>query len=517
MNAVDNVAVAPAPAIAELAPLLGGAESPRAEAGLLAVLHERPGDGPAANSLIPHLIRTGRGSDAVDLARSHLIASQNKPQPKVNIARLLLAEALAAQGLGEAAEAAPSAEDLADVWSAQLRRAALMIQLGLFEEAAISCKAARNAMPIAATATQMIRLVKLARRARDHTLAADLAAQATEGDIGGAQQASLLSLRADSLFSLGRYVEAYEPLAKAAAISEDEQLGDKALWVARYHGDAEMLARAREQQVLRGRQRLPESLADGLGAIKDGPIPPLSAIPEHMAIPWKAAALPDSNWPDWAARFFWGEKASALLRDWIRFAGEERQDQLESILLPVEDTALRRAVDSGGGVIIAGSHLGSPAALFPYLLRLPSQLAIVAGGKSEIRGVEGFYVPQRGRSGTIRAVRARLQQGGMVALAVDMVRKGSDARIIGIGGGSLSFSPLVARLSRAWLVPSFWIQPEWCEGKIRLRLASLPEPDASEGKTQWEQRWFDAFSGNLLEFLRTCSPESACGLRVETL
>jgi tetratricopeptide (TPR) repeat protein len=514
-------AVAAAPAVAELAFLLGGPETGRAEAGLRAILLDKPANGLAARSLISHLIGAGRAPEAVDLARAHLTACETRPQRKPNLARLLLAEALAATNRREAAQVAPTAEDLGAVWSAQLRRAELMIRLARFDEAVASCRAARIAMPAPATGGHIVRLAKLAKRAGDLALAADWIGEAmgpdiAVGGISSRQRTILVNLRVDSLVALRRYAEAYEALEQAAATSEDTRLETQALWLARYHGDAEMMVRARDQQNLRGRQRLPTNLASGLAAIEIPPAPPLTAAPERMLVPWEAAALAASEWPAWASRHLWGGTASKLLVDWLQFAGEDRQDQLAALLLPVEDDSLRRALGQGRGVIIAGTHLGPIAAAFPYLLRLPSKLAVVGGGGTEIGGVEGIFVPRRGRAGAIRAVRQRLQQCGVAMIAIDMVLPGGGALPLEIGGRTLLFSSLVAKLSRALSVPSVWLQPEWRENQIHLRMAALPEAGIGEEKRDWERRWFDVSSRYLLDFLRTCSPESASGLRLQS-
>lgn len=519
-------AAAPKPE-SEVSDLLGRQQSGRLEADLLSLLRAEPRNGAAASRLVDHLIAAGRAPEAVDVARAYLALREATPNRKLHLARLLLAKALAFTDQKEAAEVAPSAEELGDSLDAQLQRARLMLQLGRLDEANASCRLAGRAMPVPATPAQLAQLskqlIRLARRAQEagnSAITEECTAQVLDTHrlaerLSDHERAALLSIRARNLVALGRYAEAYSAMEEAATIAGDTQLESRALWIARYHGDSELLSRAWEQQRVREQRRLPSDLDSGLAAIKTGAVPPLSAIPRPMEVAWRVAALPDSEWPSWASRFLWGEAASRLLAWWLKYAGKDRQGQLTDLVCPVGDDQLRRLLDQGRGLIVASTHLGPSAALFPHLLSVTQQLAIVSGGKSQIDGVEGIVVPQRGRAGSIRAIREYLDQRATVAMAVDMVPRGADSRPLDIAGYSLLFSPLVARLSRSLSAPSVWIQPEWRDGKIGLRIEALPEPKEREDKHEWEARWFAAFSAHFTGFLRTCSPESASGIRVD--
>lgn len=321
----------------------------------------------------------------------------------------------------------------------------------------------------------------------------------------------LVIYRARSLGELGLFAEAGAVIDEALSERQDGELERLGFKIARKSGDESLTTQARNRARRGGSLRLPRSLIDGLADIPAEPAPPMASMPLSMLVPWKLAGLPDEEWPRWASRYNWGAKASLLLSDWFTFAGADRQGELADLLLPVDAEPLRDFLQDGKSLLIAGTHMGPSVAGFPYLTSIRSDIGIVGAGGRDLPGLDEIFVSGRGELGGVMAMRRQLRDGGIVALLIDGAIK-SETRSVVLGGTALLFSTIVARLSRMLSVPSVWIQPEWCDGRIRLRIRALPPPPSGDDEPEWEARWFEAFGANLEEFLRSCSPESAAGL-----
>lgn len=215
-------------------------------------------------------------------------------------------------------------------------------------------------------------------------------------------------------------------------------------------------------------------------------------------------------------------------RNWSRRARQATRAALELYQLPpraedlrdlvvVPDIAqLEAALRDGRGLILVASHMGPPLA--HYLTRLLTNVTYFQNLQTPRHagtlGATSIAVTGRAQDAAILAVRT-LRRGGVLVTTPDVdVRylnggraaptNSVAARLFGV---EVELSNMAPKLSRELCAPSFWLQPQWLDGRIHFVIEGLPLAEPDEDADVWHSRWAQSYLSKL-EALMCSAPEN---------
>lgn len=205
----------------------------------------------------------------------------------------------------------------------------------------------------------------------------------------------------------------------------------------------------------------------------------------------------------WEDKVKWGYLADKLIQDWLECNPTEAE-QVAALFVGMDEAKQRLAdlMKRKKGLLLASAHIG-PIFVGPLAMSL---LRIDHNWVAHLPSVSPeFYLSNmvstsdQSGVGVISQVYTALEEGRAVVIAVDGV-SGAKTRKIEFEGLSIPHSDFLARMSYRMKVPSVFVAPYWCDGKIRVLFEELPNPADHETRLEFVNRWNSSY----LSMLKNC-------------
>ena len=246
---------------------------------------------------------------------------------------------------------------------------------------------------------------------------------------------------------------------------------------------------------------LPPTLAEGLHDIWDN-VRKTRPISPAMAWAWEYADQGVWDWNEWRMAAAWGAQASALLKDWWRWA-PERTDEIHALIDAPDLTPIRESMAGGRGCILAGAHVGASAIAVEIFRETGVAVTRVgfAGHERALEDEQGQVITvTANRLATTRAIIDQLSAGHSIGWTLDSpIGAGASFDFM---GRSVQLIAIAPRLARRHASASFWCQPLWRGDRIVVEIERLPDPVDGEPEADWTARWYGAYLRRLEAVVR---------------
>lgn len=314
-----------------------------------------------------------------------------------------------------------------------------------------------------------------------------------------------LSYRYECLAKLGRRTEARGAamqLAKTAPDNERAMLRlSRAQLAAGEMADAE---RSMRESLAIRKRRLPDSLQHGLAKLRDSPEAALSS--DRLGWAWRNFASPGTGRSGWERAVRFGAAADNLIQDWL-LGAPDRADELDAVLHPLDEAAIRSLQGRNRGALLVGAHIGAMFAGLHFVRTQLSRTAYLFDGPASVF-MDPVSMIDKDASFGLRRVLRLLDSGVSVGLAGDTVHSTNTATARLPDGTRVRVSRRTPRLIWKHQIVSIFLFSLWENDRVRIHLdPDTPFPKDGEPYPDWEARWLRAYFDKVFAALRT-GPEN---------
>lgn len=267
------------------------------------------------------------------------------------------------------------------------------------------------------------------------------------------------------------------------------------------HGEARQLfGRLIEQRA----QALPDQFEAGLERLWDKLDE--ARIPEaRLQWAWGLRdPAQDIAYDEWVRRARWGYLADRLIFDWLECSPERAEEAMQR-LAELDEDSRRLAAEAGtnGGLVLVTAHIG-PMFASPLALQLVDFTSVWLASSPSMPGMAYtdslISTSDQTEAQIVRLAMRALDSGKAVGLAVDGAVNMAAPRIV-FEGQEITYSSFAARLAHKRRAPSFFVMPQWREGRLGFHLGRLPSPETGETIEDFGERWKQGYLAELRTLL----------------